>query len=213
MDNFKEKTLEEFLHRRISAIIRSDDKEVAAQAMEAAIAGGFRIVEFTLTTPGALELISIFSARGDGTVVGAGTVMTPQDAENSVKSGARFLVSPVCDPRVIGRAQELDVVTIPGTFTATEMATAHGLGADLVKLFPAPANLSEYIRFLLGPMPYLKIFPTSGVNINNMMDVLQAGAAGVGFVRSLFLPEDLASRNFTAIEERATAIVHLVESS
>lgn len=207
-DSFREKTLEQILQRRISAIIRTDNKEVAAAAMEAAIAGGFRIVEFTLTTPGALALISTFSARNDDLLVGAGTVMSPDEASDTVDAGARFLVSPVCDPDVIAKAHELDVVVIPGTFTATEMATAHKLGADLVKLFPAPANLPEYIRFVLGPMPYLKIFPTSGVDIHNMIDVLEAGAAGVGFVGSLFNPEDLASRNFAAIEARASAITH-----
>ena len=205
----KQQTLKKILRHRISAIIRTENQQLAADAMEAAISGGFQIIEFTLTTPGAFELISGFSGRPDNLVVGAGTVMTPEDATMAVDSGAQFLVSPVCDREVITRARELKTIVIPGTFTASEMSNAYCLGADLVKLFPAPANLVQYISFLLGPMPYLKIFPTAGVDIHNMIDVLNAGAAGIGFVGSLFHPENLKTRNFSAIENMAADIHHV----
>ena len=198
--------LKELDRRRISAIIRTDDQQLAADAMSAAVAGGFRIVEFTLTTPGALELIAEFADKSEKLLVGAGTVMTRQQAESAVQAGARFLVSPVCDPEIIACAKRLDVVSIPGTFTATEMITAHRAGADLLKLFPAPADVAQYVKSILGPLPQLKIFPTAGVDIDNMREVLDAGAAGIGFVRSLFTPDDMATRNFDAIEARASAI-------
>ena len=85
-------------------------------------------------------------------------------------------------------------------------------GADFVKLFPAPANVAEYIRFILAPLPYLKIFPTSGVNLDNMLDVLQAGAAGIGFVRPLFDPEMIRNKNYGGIRQRAEAIVERLAS-
>ncbi len=192
--------------RRISAIIRTDDKQIASYYMNAAVAGGFRIVEFTLTTPGALELIAEFTRAPEELLVGAGTVMTPQQAESAVQAGARFLVSPVYDPEIIACAKQLDVVSIPGTFTATEMITAHRGGADLLKLFPAPADVAQFVKSILGPLPQLKIFPTAGVDIDNMREVLDAGAVGIGFVRSLFAPDDMATRNFDAIRARASAI-------
>ena len=198
--------LKELDRRRISAIIRTDDQKLAADAMNAAVAGGFRIVEFTLTTPGALELITEFAGKPEALLVGAGTVMTPQQAESAVQAGARFLVSPVYDPEIIACTKLLDVVSIPGTFTATEMITAHRAGADLLKLFPAPADVAQYVKSILGPLPQLKIFPTAGVDIDNMCDVLDAGAAGIGFVRSLFAPDDMAAGNFDAIQQRAQAI-------
>lgn len=202
----KENILNEIGKRRISAIIRTNQKKIASEAMQAAIAGGFRIVEFTLTTPGALQLISTFSSSYDDLIVGAGTVLTPQLARDAVKAGSQFLVSPICDPEVIDIAKTLDVVSIPGTFTATEMELAHRHGADLVKLFPAPANIVEYISCLLGPLPFLKIFPTAGVNYENMIDVLNAGAAGIGFTVSLFKPEDIKQKNYASIERRARKI-------
>ena len=201
----------ELLERKISAIIRTDDHKVAEQAMQAAVDGGFRVVEFTLTTPGSLNLITQFR-ENDDLIVGAGTVMSPIIVQEAVEAGAQFLVSPVCNVDVIQEAEKLDVVSIPGTFTATEMETAHRAGADFVKLFPAPANVAEYIRFILAPLPYLKIFPTSGVNLDNMLDVLQAGAAGTGFVRPLFDPEMIRNKNYDGIRQRAEAIVERLAS-
>ena len=138
--------------------------------------------------------------------------MSPTLAHEAVAAGAQFLVAPVCNVDVIKAAEKLDVVSIPGTFTATEMETAHRAGADFVKLFPAPANVAEYIRFILAPQPYLKIFPTSGVNLDNMLDVLESGAAGIGFVRPLFDPETIRKKNYDDIRKRAEAIVERLAS-
>ena len=209
--NGREHIKSELLKTKISAIIRTDDHKVAEQAMKAAVDGGFRVVEFTLTTPGSLNLITQFR-ENDDLIVGAGTVMSPTIAQEAVEAGAQFLVSPVCNVDVIQEAEKLDVVSIPGTFTATEMETAHRAGADFVKLFPAPENVAEYIRFILAPLPYLKIFPTSGVNLDNMLDVLQAGAAGIGFVRPLFDPEMIRNKNYGGIRQRAEAIVERLAS-
>ncbi len=209
--NDREHIKSELLERKISAIIRTDNQKVAEQAMQAAVDGGFRVVEFTLTTPGSLNLITQFR-ENDDLIVGAGTVMSPTIVQEAVEAGAQFLVSPVCNVDVIKEAEKLDVVSIPGTFTATEMETAHRAGADFVKLFPAPANVAEYIRFILAPLPYLKIFPTSGVNLDNMLDVLQAGAAGTGFVRPLFDPEMIRNKNYDGIRQRAEAIVERLAS-
>jgi len=198
------------LARKISAIVRTDDQSVAEQAMAAAVEGGFSVIEFTLNTPGALELITQFRSMDESLLVGAGTVMTPQAAKEAVNSGAQFIVSPVCDPAVIRKAGEMEVVSIPGTQTPTEMQRAHETGADFVKLFPAPPNVAEYIRYVLGPQPHLKIFPTSGVNLDNMLEVLEAGAAGVGFVGPLFDLQSMRNRNFDDIRERAEKIVALL---
>ena len=198
------------LARKISAIVRTDDQSVAEQAMAAAVEGGFRVIEFTLNTPGALELITQFRSMDESLLVGAGTVMTPQAAKEAVNAGAQFIVSPVCDSAVIREVGEMGVVSIPGTQTPTEMQNAHEAGADFVKLFPAPTNVAEYIRYILGPQPHLKIFPTSGVNLDNMLEVLEAGAAGVGFVGPLFNLQSMRNRNFDDIRERAEKIVALL---
>jgi 2-dehydro-3-deoxyphosphogluconate aldolase/(4S)-4-hydroxy-2-oxoglutarate aldolase len=187
---------------RATAILRTTSADAAHKAMDAAIEGGFRILEFTLTTPNALELIEEF-ARRPGLVVGAGTVLSLEQAEASVAAGARFLVSPIADEAVIRRARELGAAAMPGTHTPTEMMLAHRAGAPLLKLFPAPAGGPAYLRSVLAPLPFLRIVPTNGVDEHNAPDWLRAGAFAVGFVASLFDKEDMAEQRYDRIRDRA----------
>ena len=200
-----EEFAETLKNERATAILRTKSADAARAAMEAAVEGGFRILEFTLTTPNALGLIETF-ARRPGLIVGAGTVLTPEEAEASVAAGARFLVSPITDEAVIRRARELGAAAIPGAHTPTEMMQAHRAGAPLVKLFPAPAGGPAYLRSVLAPLPFLRVVPTNGVDEQNAADWLQAGAFAVGFVASLFDPEDMAAQRYDHIRDRARRI-------
>lgn len=205
---------EEFLTfletRRASAILRTPNADAAKPAMEAALRGGFEVIEFTLTTPGAFELIGEF-ARRPGIVVGAGTVLTTEDADRAVESGARFLVSPVVDEAIIDAAKSLGVAVMPGTHTPTEMLLAHRAGAQLQKLFPAPGIGAAYVKACMGPMPFLRIVPTSGVDDSNAAEYLAAGAFAVGFVAPLFDPDDVAAGRFDRIEQRARTLLNAVQ--
>ncbi len=204
---------EEFLTfletRRASAILRTPNADAAKPAMEAAVRGGFEVIEFTLTTPGAFELIGEFAGR-TGIVVGAGTVLTTEDADRAVEAGARFLVSPVVDELVIDAAKSLGVAVMPGTHTPTEMLLAHRAGAQLQKLFPAPGIGAPYVKACMGPMPFLRIVPTSGVDDSNAAEYLAAGAFAVGFVAPLFDPEDIAAGRYDRIEQRARTLLTAV---
>ena len=172
-----EQFVDEFGRARVSAILRTDDQRKAAEAMAAALRGGFRIVEFTLTIPGVFELITEFSKR-EGVIVGAGTVLEVEQARQAVAAGAAFLVSPVVDEPVIAAASALGVACMPGTHTPTEMLRAHRAGAQLCKLFPAPAGGPAYLRSIRGPLPFLKIVPTNGVSLDGPDGMDQWFAAG-----------------------------------
>lgn len=195
---------------RATAILRTPHADAVLPALEAAAEGGFRILECTLTTPGALDAIEKLARRPD-LCVGAGTVLSLDDAERSVAAGASFLVSPVCDLELIRWCSWRRVVVIPGTFTPTEMLTAHRSGAAVVKLFPAPADGPAFLRAVLAPMPFLKILPTNGVTEQNAASLLEAGAFAVGFVASLFAQEDLAGGRFDRVRERATRCLAAVK--
>ena len=196
---------------KASAILRTNDQEKAALAMEAAIRGGFTILEFTLTIPGVFELVQDFSRR-EGVVVGTGTVMDAEDVRKSVDAGARFVVAPVVDEIVIEAARDLGVASMPGTHTPTEMLRAHRAGAQLCKLFPAPAGGPVWVKSVLGPMPYLKIVPTNGADEHNAADWINAGCHACGFVAPLFVPEDIANARWDAIEARAARCIEAVRS-
>jgi 2-dehydro-3-deoxyphosphogluconate aldolase / (4S)-4-hydroxy-2-oxoglutarate aldolase len=194
---------------RASAILRCPSREAAASAMEAAVRGGFRIVEFTLTIPGALDLVEDFSRRPE-LVVGAGTVLTVDEARSAVRRGAQFLVSPVIDEEVIAAGLSSGVAVIPGCHTPSEMLAAHRAGAPLQKLFPAPGNGPAYVRACLGPLPFLKIVPTNGVDATNARAWLDAGAYAVGFTHALFDAADLGAGRFDRIETRARELLAAV---
>ena len=194
---------------KASAILRTTLTDAARPAMEAALQGGFKIIEFTMTTPGALDLIGEFASR-TGIVVGAGTVLTADEARAAVEAGARYLVSPVVDEAVIDAAIAMDVAVMPGTHTPTEMLRAHRAGAPLQKLFPAPGIGPAFVKACLGPMPFLRIVPTSGVDETNAAAYLQAGAFGVGFVAPLFDPGDMAAGRYDRIEQRARSLLAAV---
>lgn len=195
-----------------SAILRTDNQEKAALAMEAAIRGGFRIIEFTLTVPGVYELVQDFSRR-QGLVVGTGTVLGEEDAQKSVDAGARFLVSPVVDEVVISAADKLGVASMPGTHTPTEMLRAYRAGAQLCKLFPAPAGGPGWVKSVLGPLPDLKIVPTNGVDESNISQWKGAGVFAMGFVAPLFVAEDIAAGRWDEIEARAGRMIAAVQSA
>lgn len=210
MSSNRAAVLSALAEHRCSAILRTQLPEAVAPALDAAIRGGFRVVEVTLTTPDALGHIARLAERKD-LVVGAGTVLTVEQAKQAMAAGAQFLVSPVCDAQVIAFCRQHDLVSIPGTFTPTEMMTAHKAGADLVKLFPAPGVGPAFVKAVLGPMPFLRIFPTAGVTEENAAQWLQAGSFGLGFVASLFEPADLRAGNFDAIARRASRMVAAVQ--
>lgn len=204
-------TLAAFAEYRCSAILRTDDASAVQPALEAAVEGGMRIVEVTMTTPDCLDHIHDLSERQD-LVVGAGTVLSLSDAKEAMAAGAQFLVSPVVDPQLISFCRQHELVSVPGTYTPTEMMHAHRAGADLIKLFPGPASGPDFLRAIRGPLPFLKLFPTSGVTEDNIDAWFDAGAFGLGFVGSLFAPEDLALRRFDAIRERATRMLAKVDA-
>lgn len=191
---------------RVIAIIRTKEQRAAADAMDAAVRGGMRIVEITLNTPGALEIIEEL-ARRPGLTVGAGTVLTAAQAEDAIRRGARFLVSPVLDDAVVAAAAAARVPLLPGCATPSEMWRAHQLGIEAIKLFPAPANGPTWVRATLGPMPFLRIVPTQGVDAANAAAWLAAGCLAVGSGLYLFPPEIVAARDWAEIEGRARALI------
>jgi Entner-Doudoroff aldolase len=207
-----QQVLEILARERCSAILRTPHGEQAAGAMRAAVEGGFRVVEFTLNTPGALELVAEFAQEPE-LCVGAGTVLDLAGAEAARNAGARFLVSPHTDVALVEYAVRHDLVFVPGGATPSEMLAAHRAGAPVVKLFPGPADGPAWVRALLGPLPFLRIWPTSGVTLANAADFLRAGALGVGFVNCLFEPEDLRAGRFDLVRERARRLVLAVREA
>ncbi|MFF3737913.1 bifunctional 4-hydroxy-2-oxoglutarate aldolase/2-dehydro-3-deoxy-phosphogluconate aldolase [Streptomyces sp. NPDC002566] len=144
----------------------------AGPLADALAAGGARCAEVTLRTPDAEQALKAMAAHGALTV-GAGTVLTPDQAERAVAAGARFLVSPGFDAEVIDKAKELGVPVVPGAATATELMCALKAGLDTVKLFPAePLGGTRMIRALAAPFPQARFVPTGGIGPDRLASYL-----------------------------------------
>ena len=172
-------------HRIVAVLRPSSAAEALAQA-KAAIEGGLRLVEVTLTFDGALGVIEELAAR-DGVTVGAGTVLDPPAVRRAVAAGARFVVSPHTDPDIIAAAKHGGAATVSGALTPHEIVTAARMGADMVKVFPAEiAGGPDYIRALREPLPWVKVFATGGITGANAARYLECGTAALGVCSALF---------------------------
>ncbi|WP_261164701.1 bifunctional 4-hydroxy-2-oxoglutarate aldolase/2-dehydro-3-deoxy-phosphogluconate aldolase [Microbacterium sp. Marseille-Q6965] len=165
---------------RLIMVVRGAHVAAARAAIDAAVAGGLRAVEVTFTVPGALELIRKVRDAHPDVLVGAGTVVDPMMARDAVDAGARFLVSPGLDERVVALARERDILMLPGVLTPTEVQRALAAGALAVKLFPADALGPRYLRALAGPFPQLAVVPSGGISAADAGEWIAAGALAVG---------------------------------
>lgn len=163
-------------------VLRAASVAEALALAEAMIAGGVRVMEVTMTVPGALDVLrELKSAHGDRILLGSGTVLTAEQAQDTIEAGAEFVLSPSLHLEVIARTRALGKVSIPGALTPTEVITAWQAGADYVKVFPCSAvGGASYLKALLAPFPELKLVPTGGVTLLTAADFLKAGARALG---------------------------------
>lgn len=202
--------LARILSRKLIAVIRLADRTHAVDIISAIVEGGIPIVEITLTTPGAIDLIGQLSGRND-LIVGAGTVLGPDEARAAFEAGATFFASPIFDREVMAVAQQFDRVSMPGAYTPTEIVHAHRAGADLVKIFPMPNEGARMIRTLRGPLPKIPIAPSGGVDANNARHFLEAGAAALNIGSWLTHDADGTIAPVELIRQRAEELVGVVE--
>ena len=185
------------------AVVRLADAAHGRALADALLEGGLTAIEVTLTTPGALQLISDLRAHSSELLVGAGSVLHATTARQAIDAGATYVVSPVFDADVVATAHASAVAALPGAFTPTEILHAVRNGADLVKVFPADTLGPAYLRGVLAPMPFLELMPTGGVTPENAGAWMSAGAVAVGLGSALVDGKLVAAGNFAAITERA----------
>ena len=201
--------LDELAAIRVLPVVVIDDPAHAVPLAEALLAGGVACAEITLRTPRALEALEAMSTV-PGFLVGAGTVLSERQAEESVALGARFLVSPGASTRVIRSAAALGVACVPGVSTATEVMAARDEGLRMLKLFPA-AQLGgvAMISALRGPFGDVEFVPSGGIGIDNAASFAVDGVASVS--TSWIAPRsEIHTDRFDAVTERARRFRHEV---
>jgi 2-dehydro-3-deoxyphosphogluconate aldolase/(4S)-4-hydroxy-2-oxoglutarate aldolase len=163
-------------------IVRLDSAKVALEVSKAAIDGGIRALEITLSVPGALGVIETLAAeyRDQGILIGAGTVLDGQSAFSAIQAGSQLLVSPQLNPDMIAVANRYQAVSMSGAFTPTEIVNTVQCGADIVKLFPAEFLGPRYVKTIMAPLAHIPIAPTGGVTPENVGEWFDAGVTAVG---------------------------------
>lgn len=206
----KEEILRVIEETGVVAVIRLASAEPLLRAAEAVAAGGVRVIEFTMTTPRALEVLAGASAAPGASIFGAGTVLDAETARAAILAGARFIVSPVLCPDVIRLCRRYDVPVIPGAMTPTEILRAWELGADMVKVFPAGVLGPRYLKDILAPLPQLRLIPTGGVTLENAGEYIRAGAIAVGVGGDLLDARAITEGRWPVLTERAAALVQRI---
>lgn len=163
-------------------IIRLDSEDEAFAVAHAAIAGGIRALEITLSVPGAKRIITALSEEysAQGVVIGAGTVLDAQSAYSCIEAGAQMLVSPNLDRGMLEVANRYQAVSISGAFTPTEVVDTLSAGADIVKLFPTEISGPGYLKTVRAPLAQAPILPAGSATPENVSEWIDAGAAAIG---------------------------------
>jgi 2-dehydro-3-deoxyphosphogluconate aldolase / (4S)-4-hydroxy-2-oxoglutarate aldolase len=194
--------LAELSTRRALCIIRAPEIPDPVGLARTLVEAGIPIVEFALTTPDAPRLMER-AATVDGLILGAGTVMSAQDARDCVNAGAKFMLTPGIRPAVAEEAARQQVPLVLGAMTPTEVATAIDLGATAVKVFPAARLGPAYFADLHGPYPDAPLVATGGLNAENAAGFLKGGAIAVTAGSGVVGPKLAAESRLDEISQRA----------
>jgi len=183
----REKVLKAIEENKIITIVRGVESCKLIPLAEAMYEGGIRLLEITYSANGSVsdeetaKNIEILSKHFEGRMfIGAGTVITEKQVELTKQAGGKFIISPDTYENVIRKTRELDMVSMPGALTPSEIQLAHRYGADFVKMFPITNMGIEYVKAVKAPLSHIKLLAVGGIDENNMADYLKAGVCGFG---------------------------------
>lgn len=210
--------IEQIRKNKVIAIVRGASPEACFPIAEALYAGGIRLMEITFnqkkpeswaeTARTVGELARAFEGR---LIIGAGTVVSPEQVEMIYQAGGKFIISPNTNTAVISATRERGLVSIPGAMTPTEILAAHDAGADFVKLFPAGDLGTSYLKAILAPLGHIELLATGGINAANAKSYLDAGAVGLGVGGALTDKAAIAAGDYGKLTEAAKELLAAIQ--
>ena len=199
--------------RRVIAVLRASRVSVLGPVCDVLVEEGILSLELTLTTPGLLDALpELVDRYADSAEIGVGTILSEQEAQRALESGARFLVTPTMNLPVVGLAVERQIAVFPGGLTPTELAAGWDAGATAVKIFPAQTVGAGYLKHLRGPFPDLEAIPSGGVDLDATGEWLGAGAVAVSIGGPL-LGDALKGGELSALRDRCRAVRAVVSET
>ncbi len=198
----------------VVAIARAPSTQRIVAAVETVVQAGVSCVEVAMTTPGGIEAIAALAASlGETACVGAGTVLTTQQARQCIDVGAKFIVAPSVVPDVVEFASAQGIPVFPGALTPSEIVAAWLSGAAAVKVFPASAVGPQYLRDVRAPLPDIPLIPTGGVSVADVPKYFAAGAIAVGVGGPLFGDALRDNGDLGALSARAKQLIDAVRAA
>jgi 2-dehydro-3-deoxyphosphogluconate aldolase/(4S)-4-hydroxy-2-oxoglutarate aldolase len=210
----KKETLEQVKGLGLLAVIRGPTADLTLKMVEALVAGGVLGIEITYSTPDAEGVVQTLSKMFGGRILlGMGTITKSEQASYAKNAGAQFLVSPVCEAKLLSSMNATNLLTMAGALTPTEVFQAYRLGSDVVKIFPGSLGGPAYVRALKGPFPYIPMMPTGGVSPANAAEWFAAGVVAVGAGSELCPPKLAKEGRFAEITQRAVDFVRVIAAA
>ena len=204
--------IQEMGRTRLVAVVRSKSAEEALATAKAVAQGGVQFIEITFSVPSALDVIEVLVAEGR-LHVGAGTVLSNEEAEEAIGTGAQFIVSPSLELNLIPICHDANVPCIPGAATPTEILAAARAKADLVKIFPADTiGGPDFVRQMSGPFPNIRFMVSGGVSLTNIKEYVRAGVTGI-CLGSAYLTSTLAQKGHAGLVGELQQFVNLVDEA
>lgn len=188
------------------AILRTKTEDQAREIATALINSGVSLIEFTTTTPGALDLVEEFS-QNKNIQVGLGTCLTKKHVKAGKKAGAKFMISPHTDKEVITATKDAGLISIPGVASPTDVGNAIKYGADALKFFPASSLGPNYLKAIQDPFPGQIWMATGGISVDSVGDWIKAGCVAVG------LGSPLTSGGVSEIPNRVNAFQAAIKAA
>ena len=211
----RKELLERVCSEQIVGVVREDSAVAARAVADAYARNGIGIIEITLTTPDAFDIMSLIAQKyaGNDVVVAAGTVRSSNDAAQARRAGAQAIVSPHTDVRVIEYAVENDLLSVAGAATPTEIIRAWEAGSDIVKVYPAQyLGGPDFIRTIRGPIRDVPMLAGGPVPLDMIDAYLDAGCVAVNLGPSLAVPDLVKTQQWEEIGRRAMLATSIVQS-
>lgn len=200
----------------IVPVIAIDDASAALALADALIEGGLPLAEITFRTAAAADVIRILADERPEMLVGAGTVLTLENLQLAKRSGAAFAVAPGLNPRIVARAQEIDLPMIPGVVTPSEIEQGLELGCRCLKFFPAEASGGvKMVQALAAPYKHMgvRFMPTGGINPGNLPDYLKCDVVLTVGGTWLATKDDITQGCWVDVRDRCRTAVEMVKAA
>lgn len=197
------------IKNKLIAVIRIEDPNEAREICKTIVESGIDTLEITFTVKNAEKLIFDLKQELPNALIGAGTVLTREQAEKAYSHGADFIVSPCVVEEVGQYCKEKDIFCSLGAATPTEALRSYQAGSDVVKLFPGDCLSPSMIKGIKAPMPFIDLMPTGGVDDTNVKEWFKSGAYAAGF--GGYLTKGITTKNLDELRKRCEKLIKAMQ--